>query len=439
MAKFWVFSVFALVAVSLPGAFPKQLQCTMEADGSCSLIAAKVGGDEIMSTTFGTEREEASTLTVVQFARSSLSAIPPGLFESFPKLEVLNGSACELKQVRSRNFAPAKALRELYLRDNNLHELPGEAFFGANRLQKLDLSGNSIASADASAFRRLRQLKTLLLGGNQLTELKPLLFDDLAELEGLELQQNRLRVIDERQFEGCTSLTTLNVSHNALKSFSMAQFERRWLFDLIDASYNFLTTVTIPSNLRQLVATGNGIRTVRTAGANSSLILLKLPHNKLDSVDGLPEFEKLISLDLSYNQIRSFDFASVAKFGKLILLKLDGNQLETVSNTLVNRMTNLKYVHLADNNFAQFDLNVLRTVPRVLKLDLRRNRLERFTVTDLAGSFPVMVRLMLEGNRLKCDDNRALLKELQGSVTAYAMTRDDCAKDQNLLDGLCCS
>uniref|UniRef100_A0AAG5D5T5 Leucine rich immune protein (Coil-less) n=1 Tax=Anopheles atroparvus TaxID=41427 RepID=A0AAG5D5T5_ANOAO len=432
-------SVFAvMVALLLPGVFPKQLQCTMEPDGSCSLIGSKVTADEILSTSFGSNPK----VNTVQFSRSSLSAIPPALLQSFPDLEVLNGSASDIKQVFSRNFASGKKLRELYLRGNKIHELPEEAFFGPSRLRTLDLSSNSIASADGTVFKRLRELKTLLLGENELSEMHPLLFDDLTELESLHLQQNKLRAIGDRQFAGCTSLTHLNVSHNAIKTFHLPQFERRWLVDLIDASYNALTTVSIPSNLRQLVATGNSIRKVGRSGPDgiqAALILLKLPHNKLDSVDSLPTFEKLISLDLSYNQIRAFDFQSIAKFEKLILLKLDGNQLDTVSNSLAQPITNLKYVHLADNHFVQLDLDVLRKVPRVIKLDLRRNQLERLSVTDLSSSFPVMVRLMLEGNRLRCEDSRKLLKELKSSVTAYAMTREDCAKDQNLIDGICCS
>uniref|UniRef100_A0A6E8VNZ8 Leucine rich immune protein (Coil-less) n=1 Tax=Anopheles coluzzii TaxID=1518534 RepID=A0A6E8VNZ8_ANOCL len=437
MVKLW--EIVVMVAIALPrSTFAKQLSCTMELDRSCSLIGAKVSSDEILTTTFASSNP--STLSTIQFARSSLTGIPPAMFQTFPKLESLNATGSDIKQIQSRNFADAKTLQSLYLRGNKIHDLPDVAFFGASRLQTLDLSDNAIATIESTAFKRLRELKTLLLGSNSLTELQPGVFDDLSDLERLELQQNGLGSIDDRLFQGCHSLTALNVSHNALKTFNVAQFERRWSFDLIDASYNKLSVVRIPPNLRQLVAIGNGIRTVESTATNGSeLILLKLPHNKLTSVDEVPVFEKLISLDLSFNRIREFDFRSAARFGKLVLLKLDGNQLESVSNSLTAPITHLKYVHLADNQFTHLDLNVLRTVPRILKLDLRRNQLERLAVTDLAGSFPVMVRIMLEGNRFRCADSRPLLKELKESITAYAMTRNDCRKEENLIDGICCS
>ncbi|XP_052897392.1 insulin-like growth factor-binding protein complex acid labile subunit [Anopheles moucheti] len=431
--------VLVMVAIALPqSAFSKQLVCTMEPNRSCSLIGAKVSPDEITSTEFTSSNP--SSLTRVQFARSSLAAIPPAMFQTFTKLETLNATASDIKQVQSNNFAGAKSLQSLFLDGNKIHDLPREAFFGAHRLQLLDLSNNAITTIDGTAFKRLRDLKTLLLGGNKITALDASVFDDLSELENLELQQNALSSISDAVFGGCPSLTTLNVSRNALKSFNLAQFERRWNFDLIDASHNHLASVRIPPNLRQLVAIGNGIRTVESTAVNGSeLILLKLPHNKLTSMDDLPVFNKLISLDLSFNAIREFDFRSVARFGKLVLLKLDGNQLGSLSNGLTEPITHLKYVHLADNQFVHLDLDVLRTVPRVLKLDLRRNMLERLTVTDLSGSFPVMVRMMLEGNRFGCEDSQPLLKQLKGSITAYAMTRADCRKDQNLIDGICCS
>uniref|UniRef100_A0A182M6B9 Uncharacterized protein n=1 Tax=Anopheles culicifacies TaxID=139723 RepID=A0A182M6B9_9DIPT len=428
-----------LVAIVLPqSTFSKQLVCNMELNRSCSLISAKVSPDEIMSIEFVSPNP--STLTRLQFSRSTMAAIPPAMFQTFPKLEVLNATASDIKQVQSNNFAGAKSLQSLHLSGNKIHDLPSEAFFGANRLQLLDLSDNAITTIDGTAFKRLRDLKALLLGGNTITELDAAVFDDLSEMESLELQQNSLSSIGETVFRGCPSLTSLNISHNALKRFNLAQFERRWNFDLIDVSYNHLESVRIPPNLRQLVAIGNGIRTVESTAVNGSeLILLKMPHNKLSSMDDLPVFDKLISLDLSYNKIREFDFRSVARFGKLVLLKLDGNQLETVSNGLTEPITHLKYVHLADNQFVQLDLDVLRTVPHVLKLDLRRNKLERLMVTDLSGSFPVMVRMMLEGNRFRCEDTQLLLKQLRGSITTYAMTRNDCRKDQSLLDGICCS
>ncbi|XP_035913493.1 toll-like receptor Tollo isoform X2 [Anopheles stephensi] len=428
-----------MVALVAPhGAFSKQLVCTMELNRSCSLIGAKVFADEVLLTEFSSP--SPSTLTNVQFARSQLAAIPPTLFQTFPKLEKVNASSSEIKQVQSNSFAGARTLLSLNLRGNKIHELPAEAFFGAHRLETLDLSNNEITTIDGTAFKRLRNLNTLLLNENSITELESSVFDDLSEMESLELQQNDLSSIGDLVFRGCPSLTTLNVSHNALKTFNLAQFERRYNFDLIDVSYNHLESVNIPSNLRQLVATGNGIRTVESNAINgSSLILLKMPHNKMSSVDDVPTFDKLITLDLSFNRIREFDFRSIARFGKLVLLKLDGNQLESLSNGLTEPITHLKYVHLADNQFVHLDLNVMRTVPRVLKLDLRRNQLERITVTDLSGSFPVMVRMMLEGNRFRCEDNRALVRELKGSITAYAMTRNDCRKNQNLIDGICCS
>ncbi|XP_050074722.1 leucine-rich repeats and immunoglobulin-like domains protein 2 [Anopheles maculipalpis] len=431
--------VLVMVAAVLPqSVFSKKLSCRMEPNRSCSLIDIKLYADEVMHTEFVSPNP--STLTKVQFERSTLAAISPAMFQTFPKLDTVNASNSEIKRVYSNTFADARSLLSLYLRGNKINELPAEAFFGANRLEVLDVSHNGISTIHSTAFKRLRNLKTLKLNENSITQLDSNVFDDLSEMENLELQQNDLSTIGDLVFSGCPSLTTLNVSHNALKTFSMAQFERRYNFDLIDVSHNHLELVNIPASLRQLVATGNGIRTVESNAINgSALILLKMPQNKMTSVDEIPPFDKLITLDLSYNKIYEFDFSSIIRFPKLLLLKLDGNQLESVSNSLEKPLTHLKYVHLADNRFVHLDLNVMQAVPRVLKLDLRRNQLERITVTDLSDSFPVMVRLMLEGNRFRCEDNKQLIRELKGSITAYAMTRKDCRKNENLIEGICCS
>uniref|UniRef100_A0A2M4A6L8 Putative membrane glycoprotein lig-1 n=1 Tax=Anopheles triannulatus TaxID=58253 RepID=A0A2M4A6L8_9DIPT len=427
----------ALVGLLLPAVLAKEFRCTMELDRSCSVIGAKLAANELNDATIISPNP--STLNKLQFTGSNLASLPPSLFTNFPKLEIVNASGADLKQFPSNTLATAKALQELHLRGNRIHNLPQDAFFGANRLTTLDLSNNEINSIDGSAFRRLRDLKILLLAGNQIVQLPEDVFRDLTELEELELQGNRLSSLGNTMLAGCTSLRKLNLSRNALKAIELEQFERRWSFDVIDLSGNALQTVMIPSNLRELVATGNGIRSVQLNGVSSELILLKMPHNKLESLDRLPTLEKLISLDLAYNQIRQFDLQSVARFGKLVLLKLNGNQLETVANGLPGPVTHLKYLHLADNRLKQLDLNAaFGKVPRLITLDLSGNQLERVSVNDLSGSFSVLVRLKLQGNALQCEANRPFLKELKQSVTAYALTPNDCRKGQQLIDGLCC-
>lgn len=122
-----------------------------------------------------------------------------------------------------------------------------------------------------------------------------------------------------------------------------------------------------------------------------------------------------------------------------MLLKLDGNRLTTLSNSMISQWTYLKYLTLSHNELTQVNMDVLKMLPRIIKLDLSNNKLTTLQAKDFSDMFPVMVRLMIEGNDFKCDGIASLVKELKYAMAEHKVTVDKCKRGQRLMSGICCS
>ncbi|XP_055529966.1 leucine-rich repeat-containing G-protein coupled receptor 4-like [Wyeomyia smithii] len=426
-----VLSFFVIVNVALA----RDYRCTVEGN-SCLFRDVQLKTSELLAkATFSSNTDSPKS---VRFESSSMFQLPAAVFQKFPNIEVFDGSYSGIKALQSGSFLSATRIREVNLTGNKISALGNNLFDGAGKINSLDLAQNDISDVSANAFGGLSQLKKLNLSSNRIAALSPNVFTPLVAVEVVELQHNMLSKIDDGLFTSCTELITLNVSHNALQKFELRQFLREWSVDAIDVSHNRLKTVSIPKNLRKLVASNNQIQSVEALGKEPALIFLRLSYNRLTSIEQIPNLNKLVTLDLSYNQLETFDFNSVKKFKNLILLKLDGNKIASISNTLVNDVRYVKYIHLAHNRLTRFDMDTFRTLPRIIKLDVGYNQLTEFNAKRIGDKFPVLVRLILDGNDFLCDRVGELTNELKHAITEYRSTIEKCKAGQRLVDGICC-
>ncbi|XP_053690474.1 leucine-rich repeats and immunoglobulin-like domains protein 1 [Sabethes cyaneus] len=430
-------SIFLCFLLAPKFSLARDYRCALEENKCLFRDVQLKTSDSLVKATFSSSSSNSPTKSV-KFESSSMVQLPAAIFQRFPDVEVIDGSFSGIKTLPSGSFSSARSVREVHLAGNKISMLVNNLFDGAARINNIDLAQNDISDVEANAFSGLNQLKMLNLSNNRIALLSPNVFSALTEVEVVELQNNLLSKIDDGLFTACTSLITLNVSHNALQKFELRQFLREWSVDAIDVSYNRLKTVGIPKNLRKLVASNNQIQSVEVFGKEPSVIFLRLSHNKLTSVDQIPNLNKLVTLDVSYNELETFDFNSVTKFKNLILLKLDGNKISTISNTLPSDVRYLKYIHLAHNRLARLDMDTFRTLPRIIKLDLGYNQLTELSAKRISDKFPVLVRLILDGNDFRCDQLGELTKELKYAITEYKSTVEKCKTGQRLLNGICC-
>ena len=170
-------------------------------------------------------------------------------------------------------------------------------------LQKLDLSYNVISEVDNEAFKYLHNLQVLILRKNSLT-----IFSDwstpLFNLRILDISQNLVVQLSETIL--FNNLEDLNLSDNMIVNISDAAFTIPSLSSL-DVSYNKLTEFPSVPNLRELIMSGNMIKSLdqnSLTGLPSLQVLLLNNSPLLHSIEPLSflDCHNLSYLSLSSNR-----------------------------------------------------------------------------------------------------------------------------------------
>ncbi|CAH1272993.1 RTN4RL2 [Branchiostoma lanceolatum] len=133
-----------------------------------------------------------------------------------------------IREIPTDAFNSLSSVENLYLNNNPLASLPPDAFRGLTALQKLDLGECQIGTIEENAFRGLTELTDLVLDTNQVSQIGTIednAFRGLTELTDLVLDTNQIKSVSLSTFQGLASLNTLNMRMNQLTSLPADVFE----------------------------------------------------------------------------------------------------------------------------------------------------------------------------------------------------------------------
>lgn len=194
----------------------------------------------------------ATSIDLLYVNNSTIKSLNAGAFKNL-KLTNLQLSSCRIRTISSSAFEGLHStLKNLYLQDNEIEEVPVESIRLLRNLTTLDLSKNRISRVGDNSFVTLINLATLKLSDNNLTisrnafnglesslknlNLKgtrqrkvPEAVRGLKTLAFLDLAQNGLRDLPgpgaAAIFEGLQSLTALNLERNVIQSVGDETFQ----------------------------------------------------------------------------------------------------------------------------------------------------------------------------------------------------------------------
>ena len=223
----------------------------------------------------------AKGLSEINCADSAVTSIDP--LAELTNLRILNFNNCKIQAV----VAEFKSL--------NLREV----HFGNNGM------------TDAGGFKNATVLQKAYFGGNALTDLA-WLGKSRDKLQEVDLHGNPLT--DVSFLQDCAGLTYLNVSSVPMEDLQVAQRM---------------------SGLKSLYASGCGLKSIAGIEGKDSLSRLRLNHNALTDLAGLPKVggNKNAVLDLANNQLTD---ASQIPEGEYIALSMLGNPWVYESGDLEN-------------------------------------------------------------------------------------------------------
>lgn len=122
----------------------------------------------------------------------STSFFANGIGQHFTDLHGLTFVGSKLKFIEKRNFEHMQKLRELWLDENEIEELPSDTFQYLKNLEKLSLSKNKMKALHDDLFVRLPLLKYFAADRNQLQEITESLFERNENLSVLSVKRNKL-------------------------------------------------------------------------------------------------------------------------------------------------------------------------------------------------------------------------------------------------------
>ncbi|XP_018526344.1 PH domain leucine-rich repeat protein phosphatase 1 [Lates calcarifer] len=242
----------------------------------------------------------------------------------------------------------------------------------SSRLEVLDINHNSVTEVPIRLLSS-GSLRKLLAGWNQVCRLAERL--ERSQLEVLDLQHNYLTELPHNLFIKAQSLRYLNVSANKLENLPAAS--------LSDDSF---------SSLEELYVTNNSL--------TDKCIPLLTGHGRLRV------------LHLAYNQLQTFTASKLARLEQLEELDLSGNRLRAVPTTILScqRMHTLSAHSNCINAFPE----VLQ-LPEIKCVDLSCNELTEVTLPETLP--PKLQELDLTGNPRLNLDHKSL--ELLNNIRCF--------------------
>ncbi|KAM3598798.1 uncharacterized protein V6R79_022724 [Siganus canaliculatus] len=325
-------------------------------------------------------------------AGNRLPYLQPQLFQNLVELKELDLTGNHLKVIKANVFVKLTKLQKLYLGQNHIVTVVPRAFAGMKSLRWLDLTNNRLTTLHEDSFVGLHSLHVLRLSNNSITGIKPRTFRDLQFLEELRLSYNRIQALGERIFEGLGHLEMLELEHNQVQQAQVGSFTglpHVAVINLAGSCFHSLPDQVFKglSKLHSLHLDRGCLTRITTQAFSglSSLRRLFLQHNNISEVErqSFVHLVGLLGLDLSFNN------------------------LEVLTTQTFSGLKNLEYLLLSKNNCRQFLQNGTKQIlPKLRYLDLRANAL-----TSLVPDFPEnMEKLLLSGNRWKCDCNALPLR-----------------------------
>jgi Leucine-rich repeat (LRR) protein len=339
------------------------------------------------------------TLTQLDLSKNKISSLDENTFDSFVKLDWLDLRDNQIEIIKKEHFQSInRTLTHLFLSKNKISSLDVNLFDSFVKLDWLDLRENQIERIKKEHFQSIsRTLTHLFLSKNKISSLDVNTFDSFEKLDWLDLSDNQIEILKKEHFQSISrTLTQLDLAQNKIASLDENTFDSFEKLDWLDLRDNQIEIIkkehfqSISRTLTQLDLSKNKISSLdeNTFDSFVKLITLDLSSNCL-SFDNFSLLSKIISLESCYlgnNRLKFIDINNILKLKSLKILDLSSNlisELKSIPNytifgsDLEEFFLNFNQINKIDNGFFS------KYFPRLKRLELIGNKLNRFEINDL--------------------------------------------------------
>ncbi|KAI9283349.1 hypothetical protein BY458DRAFT_8346 [Sporodiniella umbellata] len=336
-------------------------------------------------------------------------------------LEVADGQ--NIIKILPRSMINMKNLKRFEAKNCGLSCIPSK-FFPVS-IQSINVSGNRLLHFLPRLFAgKLTSLKFLDLSNNLITGLFINLPTYIPNIEFLAIDGNEIHLIPST-IQLCRNLSTFKISlvdgRNSMRTLPMSM-KKLTRLKYVHASYCSITDLksnTFSTSLVSINLRGNQILRIRGSIFNGSVETIDLRDNKINFI-GVGNFGSLTkNINLRNNRLRRLDSVIFPRgSSKLISLNLSFNQITEISKRVPKVLPNLKHLNLAHNQIKELPETIglwqemetlilshaISTLPtgignmaRLKKIDLRYCKIKRLE-PNIFG--PLLESICLEGNEI---------------------------------------
>ncbi|KAG5670409.1 hypothetical protein PVAND_000677 [Polypedilum vanderplanki] len=347
--------------------------------------------------------------TKIEFQNISITHLPMNCLSLFPNLKELNASNSEIEKVGEFTNYYGSHLEILNLSRNKIKKIENSPFRNLGNLKYLDLSYNQIEVIESNFFNNIvKSIAKIDLSYNKLKQFDEQLLSDGYQIYNLgnnltiQLDNNLIeKFLPTRKncalnLENLGFKLTLDLSDNLFKSI-----ESKCDITVLDISNNQLKDVK--ANATEVIVNNNKIKTMNFFTDPNIVSLKNNDLQSLDYVNFLSAFKNVQELDISNNLFGSLKIETFADMRNLKKLSLRGIGLTKILFGLFGQLRKLEYLDLSYNDLSTFDHQNFLALDNLKTLDLSGNKLRMlFNFENIKEILPKLQFIALEGNKWSC-------------------------------------
>lgn len=366
------------------------------ATNNASAAAAAVGAFQLPSLIF------------LDLSSNQFAEIGPDCFRAFPQLKTLSFYANQIELVQPEAFKSLRELMSLDMSHNRIIGLDPKVFEKNKRLQTVDLSHNHIHTI-GGVFSNLPQLREVFLSENNILELPADAFTNSTNVDVIYLESNAIAHIDPNVFSTLVNLDHLYLRSNFIPLLPVTLFDKSTKLTSLSLDNNEIQDLEIGmfrklEHLREVRLHNNRIRRVRR-GVFEPLPSLQELHIQKNSIEDIePQafhtLENMQHINLQDNQLTVLEDIFPDENSSLLSVQLEANYLHKVHPRTFSRQQKVQIMWLKDNQLTRVERSFFADTPQLGRLYLSDNKI-RDIEKDTFVNLLLLQFLDLSGNQLR--------------------------------------
>ncbi|KAL7672122.1 hypothetical protein ACOME3_007016 [Neoechinorhynchus agilis] len=311
-----------------------------------------------------------SDVAHLDILEGSLKSVPTGNEKTNTLVKSLSLSRNQIMIIHNADFQTWTSLERLNLSFNDIKYIFENAFSLLKNLTDLSLDGNKLSSFNENILKYNLLLRRFSISQNGIVSLPPNLFSNVEFLDYFNLPSNKLRNLDINDLPQ-NLFWHLIVSDNPLNFIFLNKSQSNYTYMELAHLSEFIPVPTRES-LSAYVPFSDQKKSTKVAVVTGRNL------TKIRYVDKFIKRQKMVSLDISQNDISIIDNEDFTSFPRLQFLCLQFNKIREITPYSFINCNSMKMLDLAHNRLKDLNaMDVFFGLDHLISLNLAYNELHK--------------------------------------------------------------